>query len=189
MSKVCWLIILPRRVGWDIMGYTSDPIPSYHELRNWIYSNKLSYTTSSYTPQVHFPHPGPTIAPTVSSLASAPHPCTAHRWGGTPPFPIWLPTASWCTPQWGGDPRIPLPPLLRGNTALRLPLVLLSPLWSVPLPCGRTPPGPWSSPSSPPRSFCCTRAPTMPSPNTSFYPVHSITLATIPHRLQAFRRF
>ena len=29
-----WLIILMPGVGWDIMGYESETLPSYHKLRN-----------------------------------------------------------------------------------------------------------------------------------------------------------
>ena len=38
---VGWLIILLPGAGWDIMGYESDPLPSYPELRNCSYSVKL----------------------------------------------------------------------------------------------------------------------------------------------------
>ena len=61
-------------VGWDIMGYKSEPLPSYYELRKCSYSIKLNYTTSLPTPQVHLPRLGPTISPTSSSLESAPPP-------------------------------------------------------------------------------------------------------------------
>ena len=43
-TLVVWLIILPPGVDWDIMGYASDPLPYYHELRNCSYSIKVSYT-------------------------------------------------------------------------------------------------------------------------------------------------
>ena len=41
MTSVGWLVLLPPGVGWDIMGYESDPLPSYPELRNCSYSVKL----------------------------------------------------------------------------------------------------------------------------------------------------
>ena len=31
---VCCLTILPPVVGWDIIGYESDPLPSYNDIRN-----------------------------------------------------------------------------------------------------------------------------------------------------------
>ena len=101
-GTVGWLILLPPGLCWYIMGYESEPLPSYHELRNYYYSIKLSCTPSFSTLWVPLPHPGPTIAPTGLYLASNTPPCTAHIWGGRPPFPIWLHSASWCTPLWGG---------------------------------------------------------------------------------------
>ena len=111
--------------------------------------------------------PGPTIAPSHSSLAYSPPTCRAHRWGGRPPFLLWSPAVSWCTPLWGGSPRPPLPPLTRGTTTLRLPRILLSAPWSVALNGGGTSPGPWVSSLSPPSSFCHTITPTVPPPYTS----------------------
>ena len=149
------------------MGYESDPLPYHQELRNWSYCIKLSYTTSSSTTQVHLPRPGPTIAPSKSSPASAPPPCRAHIWGRSPSFPLWSPSVSWCTPLWGGDPRLPLPPIPRGTTTLCLPGVFPSALWSVAPPIGGTHPVPWAYTPSPPRACFRTRAPTMPPPYTS----------------------
>ena len=166
MTYVGWLILLLHRVGWDVMGCESEPLPNYHELRNCSYYIKLSYITSSSTHQVHLSHPGPNIAPTISSPASAPPPCTAHRWGGRPSFMPCSPDTSWCPTRWGGPPRLPLPPLPRGNTNLCLPLVSPLSRWSVAPPSGGTPPGPWESPPSPPRSSCRTRVPTEPPPYT-----------------------
>ena len=40
-NHVGWLVILSPGVGWDIMGYESDPLPSYPDLRNCSYSLKL----------------------------------------------------------------------------------------------------------------------------------------------------
>ena len=28
--EVGWLILILTRIGWDIMGYESDPLPYYH---------------------------------------------------------------------------------------------------------------------------------------------------------------
>ena len=39
---VGWLIILPRGVGWGIMGYKPKRLPSYIELRKFSYSIILS---------------------------------------------------------------------------------------------------------------------------------------------------
>ena len=33
-TLVGWLILLPPRVDWDIMGYELEPLPSYHKLSN-----------------------------------------------------------------------------------------------------------------------------------------------------------
>ena len=41
MTSVEWLIILLPGVGWDIMGYESEPLPPYPKLRNCSYSVKL----------------------------------------------------------------------------------------------------------------------------------------------------
>ena len=38
---VIWLILLPPEVGWYIMGYESEPPPSYPKLRNCSYYLKL----------------------------------------------------------------------------------------------------------------------------------------------------
>ena len=32
--QVGWLIIIPLGVGWDIMGYESETLPSYIDLSN-----------------------------------------------------------------------------------------------------------------------------------------------------------
>ena len=149
------------RLGYHVVWIRSPP-PSYHELRNFSNFIKLSYTTSSSTPQVHLPRIGTTISPTRSFPASAPPPCTAHIWSGRPRFPIWSPVASWCTPRLGGYPRPPLLILLRGIPTLRMPRVSTSSLWSLTPPGGGTPPGPWAYPPSPPRYRYRTIAPTLP---------------------------
>ena len=38
---VGWFILLPPGVGWDIMGYEPETLPSYPELGNLYYSVKL----------------------------------------------------------------------------------------------------------------------------------------------------
>ena len=40
-NLVGWLILLTPGVGWDIMGYESEPLPSYPNLRNFSYFFKL----------------------------------------------------------------------------------------------------------------------------------------------------
>ena len=89
-----WLILLPPSVGWDIMGYESEPLPSYLDLRNFSYSIMLNYTDSPSTPQVYLPRPGPTISSSSSPLASAMPRRRVHKWGSRPPFPLWLHVAS-----------------------------------------------------------------------------------------------
>ena len=148
------------------MGYESEPLPSYKKLRNCSYSIKLNCTTSLSTPQVHLPRLGPTIAPTISCPASAPPPCTAHRWGGRPTFPIWSPAASWCTPRWGVALWLPLTPLPMGTNTLCLPRIYPSSPWSAAPPGVGTPPGHWEYPPLPPVSRWRTRAPTAPPPYT-----------------------
>ena len=166
VGLVGWLILRLPGVGWGIMGYESEPLPSYHDLRNCSYSIKLSYTIASSTPQVRLLRLGPTIAPTGSSPACAPPPCTAHRWGGRTPFLLWFPSAFWCTPRRCGALRISLTPLPMDTPNLCLPQLFPTSLWSVSPPGGGTPPGPWASPPSPPISCCQTRAPTGPLPYT-----------------------
>ena len=41
---VGWLILLPPEVGWDIIWYESEPLPSYPDLKNCSYSFKLITT-------------------------------------------------------------------------------------------------------------------------------------------------
>ena len=117
---------------------------------NWTYSIKLSYATLLSSSHVHLPRPGPTIVTSNSSPESASPPCRAHRWGGRPPFTLWLPAASICTLLWGGTQWLTLNPLPRGTTTLCLNRVFPSPPWSVAPPGGGTPPGPWASTLSPP---------------------------------------
>ena len=152
--QVGWLIPLLTGVGWDIIGYESETLTYYNELKNCLYSIKLSYTKSLSNPKVHLSRPGITIAPTISYPASNPPLWTAHRWGGRPPFPICSPVASWCTPRWGVSPRIPLPPLQRGGGTPTLGLPCFLPLspWSVAPPGGGTPSVPWASTPSQPSS-------------------------------------
>ena len=91
---VGWLILLPLGVGWDIMGYELYPLPPYPELRNCSYSIMLICTDSPSTPQVHLPRPGPTISSSGLSPASDTLRCIVHKWGGRPPFTLWLPVTS-----------------------------------------------------------------------------------------------
>ena len=39
-----WLVILTPGVGWDIMGYESEPLLSYTKLSNFSYFIMLNYT-------------------------------------------------------------------------------------------------------------------------------------------------
>ena len=48
---VGWLILLPPGVGYYIMRYESDPLPSYPELRNFSYSVKLITTHPRLLPR------------------------------------------------------------------------------------------------------------------------------------------
>ena len=50
----------------------------------------LNYTDSLSTLQDHLPRPGPTISSSGLSPASALPRCRVHKWGGMPPFLIWL---------------------------------------------------------------------------------------------------
>ena len=78
-TLVGWLILLPPGVGWDIMGYESDPLPSYLESSNCSYSVMLNYTDSPSTTQVHLPRSGPTTSSYGSSLAFNPPWCRVHK--------------------------------------------------------------------------------------------------------------
>ena len=167
------------------MAYESDPFPSYHELRNCSYSSKSIYTTSSSTHQVHLPLPGPTTAPTKSSPACTPTLCTANIWGDRPPFLIWSPDDSVCTPWWVGAPRLPLTPLPRGTSTICLNQVSSSSPWSVAPPSDGTPPGPSAFPPPPPSSCSRTRETTAPPPYT-FIPWNSLLLLYFPAPLLQF---
>ena len=109
--RVSWLILLPTGLGWYIVGYESEPLPYYINLRNCSHSIMFKYTDSPSTLQVHLPCPGTTISSSGSYLDSAPPRCRVHKWGGMSPFPLWLPAASECTTLWGVFPRFPVPPL------------------------------------------------------------------------------
>ena len=106
--KFGWLIILPPGVGWDVMGYESDPLPSHLGLSSCSYYIMLSYAESTSTPQVHLPRPIPAISPSGSSLSSAPPQHRVHIWSNSSPLPLWLPAASWFNLLWCELPLIPL---------------------------------------------------------------------------------
>ena len=92
------LTLLPLVVGWYIMVYESDPLPSYNELRNHSYSIILNYTYSTSTPKINVPRPDPTISSYGSSLASDPPWYRVHKRSGMPPVPQCLPAIYECTP-------------------------------------------------------------------------------------------
>ena len=52
------------------MGCESEPPTSYNELSNHYYYIMLNYKEFPSTPQIHLPHPDPTIKSSVSSPAS-----------------------------------------------------------------------------------------------------------------------
>ena len=161
------LIISPPGICWDIMGYESEPLPSYHDLRNFSYNIMLRYTPYLSTLQVYLYGLGLTIAPTGSSPESVLPPCTYHRWGNRPPFPLLLPVASLCTPWWSEDPGSPLPPPPRYTPNLCLPRISPSSPLSVTSPSIGTPPRHWTYLRSPHIFFWRTRAPTAPLTVTS----------------------
>ena len=106
------LTLLSLVVGWYMMGYEPDTLPSYNKLRDCYYSIILNYTDSPSTPQIHVPRPDPTISSSVSSPASSQPWYRVHEWGGMPPVPQWSHVISKCTPVWGVRPMlILLPPL------------------------------------------------------------------------------
>ena len=93
-NHVGWLILSPPVVGWYIMGYESDPLPSYHELMNYSYYIMLNYTESPSTPQVHLPRPSPTISPSGLYPTSASPRRRVYMWVSRPHFPLCSPVAS-----------------------------------------------------------------------------------------------
>ena len=152
-GDLSWLVNSPSarvRLVYHGLWIIAPPYPP--QVKELILLCLVSYNSSSSTPQVHLLCLDPTIATFSSSPVSAPPPCTVHRQGGRPPSPIWSSVVSWCTPQWGGFLRFPLPPLPMGTPILCLPCIFLSTPWSVVLPGGGNPPRPWASPLSPPRS-------------------------------------
>ena len=66
----CCLTIIPIIVGWDIMGYESEPPPNYNELRNRSYSIMLNYTDYPSTTQINLSRADPTISSSGSYPAS-----------------------------------------------------------------------------------------------------------------------
>ena len=79
------LTLLPLFVGWDIMGYESETLPYYNDLRNRSYYIMLNCTDYPSTFQIHVPHPDPTISPSGLSPASDTTWCRVHKWGGITP--------------------------------------------------------------------------------------------------------
>ena len=112
------------------MGYELDPLPSYHKLRNCSYSIMLNYIKYLSTLLAHLQRLGPTIVPSGLFLKYNPPWSRVHVWCFRPPFTLWYPAASECTPLWGGVPRIPLMPPPGGTPTPWLPCVLPSSLWS-----------------------------------------------------------
>ena len=127
----------------------------------------LNYTDSPSTPQINLPCPDPTISSSGSSPASVPPWCRVQKCGGMPPFTLWLPDASKCTPVWGVTPRLPVPPPPGDITTPHLPNVYPSPLWSFWSPDGETPIVPSTFTPSPPNYHFRIAALTVPPPYTS----------------------
>ena len=76
----CWTI-LPPPLGWNIMGYKSEPLPSYRCIRNCSYPIIFKYIYSHLCvtlPPV--PRPVTTTSRIDYTLASPPTPCTDHGW-------------------------------------------------------------------------------------------------------------
>ena len=92
------------------MGYESEPLPSYNNVRTCCYFIILSYIYSTSTSQIRLPRFDLTISSSGSSLESTTPWYRAHRWGGMTPVPRWLPYVSECTPVWGIIPLLLAPP-------------------------------------------------------------------------------
>ena len=149
------------------MGYESEPLPSYNNVRTRCYFIMLSYIYSTSTSQIRLPRFDPTISSSGSSLASAPPGCRVHELGRMTPFPLSLSAVSEFTSVWSVIMRITVPPL-PGNTPTPRPLKASpSYLWSVYLPDGENPPGPSTSSPSPLNFHCHTSSLTVPLNYTS----------------------
>ena len=164
---VGWLILLPPGVGWDIMGYESEPLPYYPRLRNCSYYIMLNDEESPSTPQVHLPRTGTTISPSGSSLESAPPRRRFHRWGGRPHFTLWSPVISWCTLRWYEVRQLTLPKQPRGIPAPRPPHVSPSSPWYAFTTGDGTLTKTLESTPLPPSSHCHMWAPTVSPTYTS----------------------
>ena len=140
------------------MGYESETLPLYNELRNRSYYIMLNYTDSLSTTQIHLPRPDTTISSYGSSPSSPPPQYIVHKWGGIPPVLLCLPDVSECTPVWGVIPRllVPSPPVDIPNPLT--PHVSLSYPWYVWPTNGETPTRPSTYPPSPPNYHCRTSA-------------------------------
>ena len=171
------ITLLPLVVCWYIMGYESEPLPSYKKLRNRSYYIMLNYIDSPSTLQIHAPPPDPTISPSGSSPASSLPQYIVHKWGGMLPVPRWSPAVSECTPVWGVSLMLLVPPPSGDITTPRPPHVSLSSPWSVWPPNDGTPPGPSTLPPSPPNFHCRTSALSIPQACT-VAPVFVNTLET-----------
>ena len=165
--KFGWLIILPPGVGWDVMGYESDPLPSHLGLSSCSYYIMLSYAESTSTPQVHLPRPIPAISPSGSSLSSAPPQHRVHIWSNSSPLPLWLPAASWFNLLWCELPLIPLQSPPGSIPTPHPPHFIPSSPWSSLPPVDGTPPISLSYPPSQPISHLCIGALTVPPPYIS----------------------
>ena len=88
-TLVGWLILLPPGVGWYIMEYESEPLPSYPELRNCSYYFKL---IKPY-PRLLLRFIYRILLPPLHQLARLRHLPRLHGHfidgGGRPPSPLW----------------------------------------------------------------------------------------------------
>ena len=124
LNYASWLILLPPILGWDIMGYESDPLSYYLGLNNCSYYIILNYAEYQTTPPLHLPCPDTTISSSGSSRASAAPRRRVHRWGDRPHFQLWLPAAYWWTLVWFEVLQIPLLPPRGVINTNRLPHLL-----------------------------------------------------------------
>ena len=76
----CWFVNYPS--AWSRLGYHGGRIiapPLIKLIKGLLLLCSFNYTSYLYIPLVRLPHIDPTSAPSGSSTASAPPPCTLHR--------------------------------------------------------------------------------------------------------------
>ena len=176
---VSWLILISPGLGCDIMGYESEPLPSYTKLRNCYYSVNLITSLPRLFLRIIYR----VLIPPAQHPDFPRHPIHLRSYWieGAAGHPLCygclLPLD--VHSNRGGSPRHPSPHLLMVTPTLRLPRVSPASPWSVAPPDDGIPSVPWTYPRSPPRS-CCHIISSTASPPCTFLPGPAPLLPSFP---------